>query len=333
VPDVLDRRRALVAAADPVRQALERLFAAGQVAGWEAVTADGLDRARFMLQMEPCDALVLDGGLYRGGDAGLAWLAGPAQTPVLFLAGAAPGGVAEALEQGAAQWLPRDLALTQPRLLAAALGAAARQGELRGKAEQAREALHDCRQQVDRLVHLLWEASPVEGRAGWFPQRHMLERLEEEVARARRHGGPLAVVLGEVEGGGHGRLTPRERQQLAEWTAERVVRAKRRGDVAGRYGPHGFLLLLPRTAAAGAAGCCRRLKGVLEEPPALAEGALPPLHASFGVAAFSEESASVKGLLRQAEERLEQAKGAGNGLNPSHSGPRNGDAEPSHPLR
>jgi hypothetical protein len=91
------------------------------------------------------DVLVLDGGLSRGDAAGRAWLAGPGRTPVLFLADAVPGGVAEALEQGAALWLPRDLALTQLRLLAAALGAAARQGEWRGKAEQAREALHHCR--------------------------------------------------------------------------------------------------------------------------------------------------------------------------------------------
>jgi PleD family two-component response regulator len=47
---------------------------------------------------------------------------------------------------------------------------------------------------------MLWQASPTAGRTRWFSQRHMMERLEEEVARADRHGTPLSVILGETEG-------------------------------------------------------------------------------------------------------------------------------------
>jgi GGDEF domain-containing protein len=68
------------------------------------------------------------------------------------------------------------------------------------------------------------------------------------------------------------------------------------------------MLLLPRTSDVGADGCCRRLRELLEEPPAVEEAPLPALHACFGVAAFSPEAASAKGLLRQAEEQLERAK-------------------------
>jgi diguanylate cyclase (GGDEF)-like protein len=305
---VLVRRRALVVAADPERRALEGLFASGRLEGWDAVTVDGLDRARFVLQLEPCDALVLDAGLYPVNDAAaLDWLGGPEQTPVLFLADPVPGLAADALRHGAVQWLPRDLALAHPPLLEATLGTAAHVGDLRRRARRPGEALEDCRRQVSRLVGLLWEAGPTEGPAGWFTQRHMLERLDDEVSLVQRHGGPLTVVLGEVQGGRRERLSAGESHQLAEWTAQRVVRAKRRGDVAGRYGPHGFMLLLPRTSDVGADGCCRRLRDVLEEPPAVEEAPLPSLHACFGVAAFSPET-TAKGLLRQAEERLERAK-------------------------
>jgi GGDEF domain-containing protein len=68
------------------------------------------------------------------------------------------------------------------------------------------------------------------------------------------------------------------------------------------------MLLLPRTTDAGAAGCCRRLRELLEEPPPVEEAPLPALQACFGVAAFSPGAATAKGLLRQAEERLERAK-------------------------
>jgi len=305
----VERRRALLVAADPERRALEALFSSGGLDGWEAVGADSLERARFVVQMELFEALVLDAGLYPAGDAAdLAWLGGPEQTPVLLLADAAPGRAADALRHGAAQWLPRDLALADLPLLAAALSAAAEVGELRRRARRAGQSLEEYRRQVSRLVGLLWEAVPAEGQSGWLTQRHMLERLDAEVSLARRHGGPLAVVLGEVQGGRRERLSAAEATHTAEWTAQRVARSKRRGDVAGRYGPHGFLLLLPRTTGAGAAECCRRLREVLEEPPPVEEAPLPALHACFGVAAFSPGAATAKGLLRQAEERLERAK-------------------------
>jgi GGDEF domain-containing protein len=128
----------------------------------------------------------------------------------------------------------------------------------------------------------------------------MLQRLDEEVARARRHGGPLTVVLGEVHAGAAGRE--------AALAAERVGRAKRRCDVAGQYGLHGFMLLLPRGSEAEALGCCRRLRALLEQPPP--GGPAPPAHACFGVAAFSPAAATAQGLLSRAEERLEEARQA-----------------------
>jgi diguanylate cyclase (GGDEF)-like protein len=313
MPPLLERRRVLLAGLPAECGALRALFDAGRFPDWEALAADGIERARFLLQMEPCDVVVLGAEMYRRSDAAcLEWLGGPDRTPVLLLADEAPALVAEALGRGADHWLPRDLALSCPALLAAALHTAARLGDLRRKARQAGETLGDSRRQVSRLVSLLWEVSPADGRAGWYSQRHMLERLDEEVARTQRHGGPFTVVLGEVHGGRRERLTPAEAHQLASWTAARVMQAKRRSDVAGQYGPHGFMLILPRTSAAGAAGACRRFQALLEEPPPLEETPLPPVQACFGIAPFSPEAESAKALLRRAEERLDRAKaGAG----------------------
>ncbi len=308
MPDLLEHRRVLIAGRGPECDALRAQFQAGLFPAWEAVLADGVERARFVLQMEPCDVVVLDGDLYRGAHAdALEWLGGPERTPVLFLADVTPGLVVEALGRGADHWLPRDLALSCPALLAATLQSAARLGDLRRKARAAGRTLADCRRQVSRLVSLLWETSPAEGKFGWYSQRHMLERLDEEAARSRRHGGPFTVVLGEVQGARREQLSPAETHHLATWTAARVTQAKRRCDVAGQYGPHGFMLLLPGATATGAVGACRRLQAVLEEPPALEETPLPPVQACFGLAPFSPAVASAKTLLREAEERLDRA--------------------------
>ncbi len=309
MPNLLERRRVLIAGRRPQRDALQALFDAGLFPAWDAVTADGVERARFVLQMEPCDVVVLDSDLYRqAAPDALEWLGGPDRTPLLFLADVTPGQVVEALGRGADHWLPRNLAFSCPSLLAATLQTAARLGDLRRKARTAGERLADCRRQVSRLVSLLWEAAPAEGRFGWYTQRHMLERLDEEAAQARRQGGEFTVVLGEVQGARREQLAPAEVDHLATWTAARVTQAKRRSDVAGQYGPHGFMLLLPGATATGAVGACRRLQSVLEEPPALEETPLPSLRACFGLAPFAPAASSVKSLLRQAEERLDQAK-------------------------
>jgi diguanylate cyclase (GGDEF)-like protein len=310
----LECRRVLVAARGAGVGALRALLGGEAFAGWEAVEADTFERARFMLHMDPCDVVLLDQGLYNEGDAlGVAWLAAQHRAPVLFLADAGPEVVAGVLHRGARQWLPRDAAFRHPELLAATLHQVAEVGELERRARGAADSLHEARLQVSRLVGLLWDAAPGGGRRDWFSQRYMMGRLEEEVSRSQRHGDPLALVLGEVQPADGKRVPADEAGRLAEWTAGQVTQGKRRCDVAGQYGPHGFMLLLPHTPDTGAVLCCRRLRGVLERPQVTPSGPLPHLHASFGVVSFSSAMNTVKGLLSRAEERLERAKAAGGG--------------------
>src|SRR5262249_61141364 len=117
--------------------------------------------------------------------------------------------------------------------------------DLQRRGQETNEALEEARRQVSWLVNLLWETVPGEGRARWFTQRYMLERLEEEVVRTQRYGGPLSVVLGEVEGPPGAKLSEDEAGQAATWVVEQISRVKRRSDVAGQYALQGFMLLLP----------------------------------------------------------------------------------------
>jgi diguanylate cyclase (GGDEF)-like protein len=310
---LLDRRSLLLASDQQDRWVLRALLDTPLFNGWEVREADSIERARFVLQMEPCDVLLLDSTLYRGGDPeSVSWLAAQQRAPMLLLSEPEAGVIVSALQNGARHWLARELALKQPEILAATLQQVAQVGEIQRRARAAGEALHDCRRQVSRLVSLLWDSVPGDGRRSWFPQRHMLERLEEEVARSNRHGESLTVVLGEIHPEQGAALPEESSRQLATWTVEQVTEGKRRCDVAGQYGPNGFMLLLPNTAADGAVHCCRRIQVRLEQPT----GPLPRLHAAFGVVSLSADITTVKGLLSRAEERLEKAKEAeGNGSN------------------
>ena len=299
-------RRVVLAVQEQSRRVFRALFAAEVLSNWEVMEADSLERARFMLQLAPCDVLLLAGGLCRGDDGeALAWLTSQRRAPVLFLSDDESESPAAMVRRGAHYGLPGEVARRHPQVLAVMLEQAAQFGDLQRRGQETSEALEDARRQVGRLVNLLWQAVPGEGRARWFTQRHMLERLEEEAIRAQRYGGPFAVILGEVEGL-PGRRAAGDGGPAAMWTVEQISQVKRRSDVAGQYGLQGFMMLLPQTDERGAAGCCGRLRDILERPPT--PGPFGPLQVHFGVACFCPEVQSVKGILSRAEERLERDK-------------------------
>jgi diguanylate cyclase (GGDEF)-like protein len=295
------RRRVLLAVAEPARGELRQLFQADILRDWEICEADSLERARFLLQLDPCDVLLVDCSLYREvGRDDLSWLVAHRRTPVLFLSDGNAETIADAVRQGAQYWLPGDLARRHVPVLAAMLHQAAEFGDVqRGRQETSAE-LEDTRRQVSRLVDLLWQAVPGEGRARWYTQRYMLERLEEEVSRTQRYGGPLAVILGEVD---IPRSVRGEDGQAATWIVDQISRLKRRCDVAGQYGLQGFMLLLPQTDERGATGCFRRLRAHIDK-----HLSLDSMSVQFGISCYSSEARSAKSLLSRAEAQLERSK-------------------------
>ena len=176
----------------------------------------------------------------------------------------------------------------------------------RGK-ERMHEQLTMSRRHLDRLVNLLWRTLPMEPNTNWFSQRHTLERLQEEISRTGRHGGPMTLALAEVQEEQAAEVP--EVLPLEEWTANMIGKAKRRCDVAGSYGMQGFLLLMVHTPKNGGIICCRRLQGLLEKGAASADkGPRGPVRAYFGLASAPAENATAQNMLRHAEENLEAAK-------------------------
>jgi diguanylate cyclase (GGDEF)-like protein len=303
-----DRRRVLVAANDEARPPYLSLRTIAAERVWDVLEADCFDRTRFILQMDNCDVLLLDGSLFKPNDDAWGWLISQHHLPTLFVADAPAHVILAALRDGALQWMPRELAVREPAVLSETLYQVALVGETRRRARVATEAMQDARRQVSRLVGLLWEATPTAGGPRWFSQRHMIERLYQEVSRTERYGGPLTVVLGEMHSPARARLTAEESHDLATWTAERLSVTKRRCDVAGQYGPHGFMMILPGTTIDGAITCCKRVQEILEAADGPHPPPVPQLQVYFGIAAFSATSATVKSLLSRAEDHLEQAR-------------------------
>ncbi len=310
MPVGFERRRVLIAADPPTADPLLDLFHQGQVAGWEAVAAHTFEQARFVLQHEPCDVLLVAQDVWRRqAPEDRAWLTSQHGLPVVLLARPEAGEAARERDD-ALPWVPPELAREHPALLAAALRQVIQITDLRHDLQHVGSALQQRRRQVDRLVGLLWNTLPADAETHWLTQRHVLERLQEEVGRAERYGHALTVILGEAAPP----AGPEAAALLAGWLADRVGGAKRGCDIAGQYGPRGFLLVLAHTDEAGAIACCRRLQKILGQPSRTAPDFAGAVRVYFGIAGHGPTAATATRLLTLAEQRLEAARAAGEAL-------------------
>src|SRR4051812_10535321 len=102
---------------------------------------------------------------------------------------------------------------------------------------------------------------------GMLNRRGFHERAEGELARAARVGGPVGLVLIDLDGfkrvnDAHGHAAGDE---LLCWVAEAMQAVLRPSDAAGRLGGDEFVLLLPGVGAGDARAVAERLRVALAE--------------------------------------------------------------------
>ena len=301
-----DARRVLLATGAKAGEPLRELFNEEPLNAWKILEADSFSQARFVLQHDPCDVLVVNEDLLASeGGQGLGWLAWNQETPIVYLAGSSAEMMRKAYEQGATICLPRQMVLEQPMLLVTAIEHARQAADLRQEQRATKDRLLETRQHVDRLINMIWRATPRQAEAHWFSQRYMMERLTEELSRAERHQLPLSLAIGEVQPtAGAMEMS----SLMPDWTMSAITSSKRRSDVAGQYGPDGFMLLMVHTPIKGGLLCCRRLQKAIEHPQEPLSGPHANVHAYFGVSGTLDGKTSAAGLLRIAEQNLDAAR-------------------------
>jgi diguanylate cyclase (GGDEF)-like protein len=141
------------------------------------------------------------------------------------------------------------------------------------------------------------------------------DRLRQAMARCRREGGLLAVVLLDLDrfkqvndAFGH-----RIGDDLLKQLGQRLQGALRESDTVARIGGDEFALVLPDLADAEAAALIAdKLVRELDRPFELDVGALQP-RASLGIALFPSDSQSAEQLMQNADLAMFRAKAAGGG--------------------
>jgi diguanylate cyclase (GGDEF)-like protein len=140
--------------------------------------------------------------------------------------------------------------------------------------------------------------------------RRALERaLESAVARAKRHGSDLSVILLDVDHFKHcnDRFGHEVGDDVLRAVAGVLLGAVRTEDFVGRYGGEEFLVVLPDADEAGSVRTAERIRiavRALSLP-------LPPVTISAGVASLRDQSLSTAGLIAAADDALYVSKRSG----------------------
>lgn len=165
----------------------------------------------------------------------------------------------------------------------------------------------------------------------------LLQRLEDEIARAERYGVPLSLLLADVDGyeALNGARGPAAGEAALRRLAVALLMSARDGDVVARVDEDKFGLLLPDTDGAGALARAGRLAEEIAATDVGEDDAPLFVTMSVGVATFGPGLAESAALMTHAEEALQTAKaGAGRGADPPRAAVQafpEGDA-PSGPV-
>jgi len=147
-----------------------------------------------------------------------------------------------------------------------------------------------------------------------FNRRTFLDLAEREIARSRRNGLPLALLMVDFDhfkkiNDTYGHLTG---DAILKSFTGLTLACLRRNDLFGRYGGEEFAILLPETDGRGAVFLAERLQACISASSAWAGDASVNWTVSIGITSLNcVETTGLDAVLRIADEALYAAKSEG----------------------
>ena len=159
----------------------------------------------------------------------------------------------------------------------------------------------------------IYRMTIIDGLTQAHVKRFLLEALEKEIIRARRHARDLSFLMFDIDhfkkiNDYHGHLAgDYVLKELARIVQGRI----RRDEVFARYGGEEFAIVLPETALEGARALADGLREKVEESRFVFQNESIKVTVSVGVAMLADTDRTSTELIKRADEKLYEAKRGG----------------------
>jgi len=181
---------------------------------------------------------------------------------------------------------------------------------LREAMARTERALQELQRTNEKLEHMA-ATDPLTGVAN---RREFIDRVEAEIARAKRNGAPFSLLALDLDhfkaindSYGH-----QAGDQVLQRFVEQCVEAVRPFDGVARVGGEEFMVLLPQAALETAQSIGERIRETIAGTPFEAGIGKPiAVTVSVGVSEFGRDGDTIDAMLRRADERLYRAKHQG----------------------
>jgi two-component system cell cycle response regulator len=169
---------------------------------------------------------------------------------------------------------------------------------------------HDVEAQFHEAIYRM---TIIDGLTQVYVKRYLLESLEKEAVRARRHHRDLAFLMFDID---HFREINNVFLHVAgDYVLKEVARLVqqriRRDEVFGRYGGDEFAIILPETNLAGARSLAEGLREQIRQHRFAFQGKTMSVSLSIGGSMWQAADREITNLIQRADEKLFEAKRAG----------------------
>ena len=165
----------------------------------------------------------------------------------------------------------------------------------------------------ERLAAELQRQAASDPLTGVLNRRAFRERVERDVARARRHGRSLSIAMIDIDH--FKRLNDTMGHAMGDRfliaVAQAVSSRLRAEDLFARYGGEEFIVALSETDGPGALIAAERLRAAIEAVRLTYEGTERGVTASIGVATFGKRLDTLDAVIDAADQALYRAKSGG----------------------
>ncbi|HEX3344620.1 MAG TPA: GGDEF domain-containing protein [Polyangiaceae bacterium] len=169
-------------------------------------------------------------------------------------------------------------------------------------------------QDVEAQYHEeIYRMTIIDGLTQVHVKRYLLEALDKELMRARRHQRELSFLMLDIDhfkkvNDVHGHLAG---DYVLKEVARLIQQRIRRDEVLARYGGEEFAIILPETTLEGACALAEGLREKIEESRFVFQGETIRVTISIGAALLIEDHRASLDLIKKADEKLYEAKRAG----------------------